>query len=614
MLRSAGEPPFRGRYPFASEMEADLQRLKRRQGLGAVTLRYALVAAVLLAFAAGLTLYTTARAGNNSPFTHATFTQLTERPEQDLYPALAPDGESVVYASMSEGNWDLFLQEVGDKRALSLTAGSGADNTQPSFSPDGKHLAFRSTREGGGIFVMPATGGTARRVAAFGYHPVWSPDGKQIAYATDTFRRPDDRWLLTSEIHLIDVATGRTWQLAGTGPDAVQPHWSPQGLRIAFWGVEGGRRDIWTTAATGGDRVRVTSDAYVDWNPVWSPDGSYLYFSSDRGGSMNLWRVRIDERSGKVLGTPERVTTPSLYSGHMSFATGGRRMAYVQLVRNSNLRRAGLDLTTGRLLNSPAPVTRGLREAVHPDVAPDGRSLVFSTWGKEDLFIGQADGSGIRRITDDLYKDRGPRWSPDGRRIAFQSNRSGHFEMWIVNADGSGLRQLTRFAGINVINGGWSPDGTRIACSFDGGERTYVVKVDSPWDSRAQPISPPVEPAELFFAKDWSHDGSKIAGFLVQRADSLKHSVAVYSLDTGVLQRVPGPGRYPRWLTDGRRLVYGFGSRMYLADVLSGSVRELFSVRPDEIQAGVAIADQNRTIYFTQVSTEADIWLMEFIR
>jgi Tol biopolymer transport system component len=602
------------RYQSASELEADLHRFRRRQQLGPVLRRYSLAAGVVFAFAAGLTSYTTARSGGDSPIKEATFKQLTERPGQELYPALSPDGESIIYASKSEGNWDLFLQKVGDKTARNLTAGSGVDNTQPSFSPDGQQLAFRSAREGGGVFVMPASGGTARRVAGFGYHPVWSPDGKQIACATEDFHRPDDRWSLTSQIHLIDVDKGRTLRLAGTGPDALEPHWSPHAFRIAFWGVEGGRRDVWTIAATGGDLVRVTNDAYVDWNPVWSPDGRYLYFSSDRGGSMNLWRVRMDERSGKVMGRPESITTPSPYSSQMSFSADGRRMAYVQLLRTANLRKASFDPANGRLLDSPASVTRGLREAVHPDIAPDGRFLAFSTWGKEDVFIAQLDGSGIRQLTDDLYKDRGPRWSPDGRRIAFQSNRSGSYEMWIVNADGSGLRQLTRFAGVNVMNGGWSPDGTKIACSFDGGERTYIVKVDSPWESRAQQISPPLGPAELFFAKDWSHDGNKLAGFLIQRADSLKHSVAVYSLDTGAIERLPGSGHYPRWLTDDRRLVYGYGSYMFLADISSGSVRELLSVWPDEIQASVAVADHDRAIYFTQVSTEADIWLLEFSR
>ena len=81
----------------------------------------------------------------------------------------------------------------------------------------------------------------------------------------------------------------------------------------------------------------MTNDPATDWNPVWFPDGRYLYFSSDRGGARNLWRVRIDERSGKLQGSPEPVMTPSPYSWLISFSHDGRRMAYVQQTRTSNL-------------------------------------------------------------------------------------------------------------------------------------------------------------------------------------------------------------------------------------------------------------------------------------
>lgn len=612
IVLKALEKDRQARYQSAAEMEIDLLLLKRKRERGPVVLRYALTAVAVCAVTAGFIWYSLTRSSGDSPLTNAVFTQFTERPGQELHPALAPDGTSLVFASNSEGNWDLYLQKVGDKAVLNLTAASGVDNTQPALSPDGKRLAFRSERDGGGIFVMPASGGAATRVADYGYHPAWSPDGRQIACSTESYLRPDSRWWLASQIHLIGLASGRTHILAGTAPDALEPSWSPHGSRIAYWGAEGGRRDIWTISATGGDLMPVTHDDYVDWNAVWSPDGRHLYFSSDRGGSMNLWRVRVDERSGKVLGAPEPVTTPSPYSGYMSFSRDGRRMAYAHLVRTANLRKVGFDFQAGRLTNTTAPVTRGLREAVRPDVSPDGRWLAFNAWGKEDLFIGRVDGSDIRQITNDLYKDRTPRWSRDGRRIAFISNRSGRYEIWVVNADGSGLRPITRYAGRSVSNGGWSPDGTRVVCSFNGGEVAYLVEPDAPHESGAQPISPPLESTQLFIANDWSPDGKRIAGFVSRRGDLSRHSVAVYSLDTKAIQRVPGPGTFPRWLNDGRRLVYTHGSRMYLADIMSGTVRELLSVWPDEIETGVAVADHDRAVYYTQVSTEADIWLVDF--
>src|SRR5207302_1909774 len=131
--------------------------------------------------------------------------------------------------------------------------------------------------------------------------------------------------------------------------DAMQPSWSPHGQRIAYWGLRGnsGQRDLFTIAADGSDADRggatVTNDAAVDWNPVWSPDGGFLYFSSNRGGTMNLWRVPIDERSGKPLGAPEPVTTPSTWSGGLSFSRDGSRLVFASLDWRSTLLKVGFD-------------------------------------------------------------------------------------------------------------------------------------------------------------------------------------------------------------------------------------------------------------------------------
>ena len=101
----------------------------------------------------------------------------------------------------------------------------------------------------------------------------------------------------------LDAPLGPGNQRLVAGPeDAVQPSWSPHGHRVAYWGLRGGNRDIWTVPAKGGEPVAVTADPHLDWNPVWSPDGFHLYFSSDRGGSMNVWRVKIDENIGEAAG------------------------------------------------------------------------------------------------------------------------------------------------------------------------------------------------------------------------------------------------------------------------------------------------------------------------
>src|SRR4029077_17428179 len=109
------------------------------------------------------------------------FTLLTNHPGIEDFPSLAPDGKTFVYVNRSSGHADIYLQRVDGTNAFNLTKDSDVDNTEPAFSPDGSQIAFRSQRDGGGIFIMGATGESVRRLTNFGANPAWSPDGSEIA-------------------------------------------------------------------------------------------------------------------------------------------------------------------------------------------------------------------------------------------------------------------------------------------------------------------------------------------------------------------------------------------------------------------------------------------------
>ncbi|MCK5573707.1 MAG: PD40 domain-containing protein, partial [Bacteroidetes bacterium] len=361
-----------------------------------------------------------------------------EIPGQEGYADVSPDGSFIVYTRGRYGSSrDIYWQRVGGSNPVNLTADSDVDNCHPAFSPDGSQIAFRSEREGGGIFVMGATGESVRRVTDFGYNPSWSPDGNRIVVATESVEGPFDREL-TSHLWVIDVSTGAKQKIGQA--DAVQPSWSPNGHRIAYWGLPEGTkvRDIWTIPSAGGTPVRVTDDAHVDWSPVWSSDGRHLYFCSTRGGSMNLWRVRIDEASGATSGEPEPVPAPT---GFAAFPHGARRtnqFVYVSDNSRLNIVKVAFDPESEEILPPPASVTRGSKFAVKPSASPDGKWVAFRGGRvQEDIFLVSPDGKQMRQLTNDTHRDLGPRWTPDGEHVVFYSNRTGRNQIWWIRSDGS---------------------------------------------------------------------------------------------------------------------------------------------------------------------------------
>ena len=161
-------------------------------------------------------------------------TRLTTASGPESDPALSPDGKWFVYVSSAAGNPDVYLQSVGGQTPINLTKDSPAADDEPAFSPDGERIAFRSARDGGGLYVMGRTGEAPRRVAPGGRNPAWSPDGQSLVYSTVAAAMPTSR-AVVGTLRVVRIDTGEVRDL--TTQDALNPSWSPNGKFVAFWGL-----------------------------------------------------------------------------------------------------------------------------------------------------------------------------------------------------------------------------------------------------------------------------------------------------------------------------------------------------------------------------------------
>jgi Tol biopolymer transport system component len=207
----------------------------------------------------------------------------------------------------------------------------------------------------------------------------------------------------------------------------------------------------------------VTNDAALDWNPFWSGDGRFLYFASDRGGTMNLWRVGIDEASGKVRGDPEPVTVPVSWAGPFRATPDGSRIVFTSVERERSLERLPFDPAAEKVSGASVPLARSGARIGVLHVSYQGDFLTFPEFGsKTDILVLKTDGTGVRNLTDDGYRNWHSTFSPDGKKVVFHSDWTGTHDLWIINVDGSGLTPFTRSTTGNVksaksVRGGRAP-------------------------------------------------------------------------------------------------------------------------------------------------------------
>jgi tricorn protease len=458
-----------------------------------------------------------------APSAGGTATRLTAAPGQELFPKFSPDGKQVAFTGQYDGDEQVYVVPVTGGSPTQLTfypaVGPlpprwGYDNQVYGWTVDGKAVLFRSMRYGwdltdtrlytvgvgGGLPVplpMPVSGGGT-----------FSPDGKQVAYSPlirdfRTWKRYEGGW--AQDLYIFDLATDEAKQITDNKRTERDPMWI--GGKVYFAADWDGTLNLYSYDVASGDTQQLTTSKEFDvrW-PSGAADGRIVY---EEGGELRIY----DTNTGAI--SKLQIYVPN----------DGVAMRPSRVSAAGNIEQWGL--------------------------SPKGKRAVFAARG--DIFTAPIEHGPTRNLTNSSNAhDKWPAWSPDGKRIAFLSDRTGEDELYLVNQDGSGdLEQLTDDGKEMRYRPAWSPDGKYIAFSDKYG-KIYLVEVAS---KKKKEIAD--DPINFVLDYTWSPNGGFLA-FTLSEPNGF-NSLWVYSVAGGKLHRITGEmwnEFEPAWGPDGNYLYY----------------------------------------------------------
>jgi Tol biopolymer transport system component/DNA-binding winged helix-turn-helix (wHTH) protein len=482
---------------------------------------------------------------------------LTALPGHECAPSFSPDGNEVAFARSeeSESKSHIYVKLIGTSGPpLQLTNGPAGDFS-PVWSPDGRFIAFlRDLSDRHAVLLIPALGGPARKITEIRLAGVWapflawSPDGNFLVIShKDSPKEP-------AGLFVVAIDTGEKRRL--TSPPPAQsamsgdsnPAFSPDGRTLAFVRMSDLRTELYLLPVS--SALEPAGEArqiplLKGWGPAWTEDGHEIVFLSPGQG---LWRIGVsgsDTRSAEPARLPfgDNAFGPAI-------SRRGHRLAYSNgfPYRSSIWRMA-------------APIGPSARDGTR--VGSFNRSFISST---------QRDGA--------------PQFSPDGNRIAFVSERSGHNEIWVCNSDGSSPVQLTSLQGVTTPR--WSPDGRRIAFDSDaaGEFDIWVIGADG-----GKPVRMTTHPANDG-DPSWSHDGRWI---YFDSARTGGQQVWKLPADGGeAIQLTWDGGSAPLESPDGKFLYYQRGTTLWRVSHGGGQATKVL----EGLSSYVNLAIVDKGIYF----------------
>ena len=370
-----------------------------------------------------------------------------------------------VWNGENQDNWDIYVKLIDEGVPVRLTR-DPADDLSPTWSPDGGLIAFRRQSAGrGGIHLVPSLGGSERKISELvGDDPNlksldWSPNRKFLASS----ERPSLG--LPPRIFLIAVDTGEKKPLT-SGPFDSDPAFSPDGESVLFTRASGSMSHLCRVPVAGGEPRRVIYDDDTETSSgVWTPSGTEIIFRSE-GYQGALLRVKA---SG---GKPQPLSPGGQFGFTPSISRQGHRLVYSEETYDTDIWR--LDLSPA-LNGKPPALTRLIsssRLEDTPNFSPDGKRIVFSSnrSGHWEIWICDSDGGNSVQLTSfgGPYITGTPRWSPDGKTIVFDSRPRGKSDILVINAESRAQQNLTADTYEDMVPS-WSRDGRWIYFSSTRG-------------------------------------------------------------------------------------------------------------------------------------------------
>ncbi|HEY6991099.1 MAG TPA: winged helix-turn-helix domain-containing protein [Bryobacteraceae bacterium] len=421
---------------------------------------------------------------------------LTSYPGYERYPSFSPDGTRVAFTWDEPGKRpsNIYMKLIGAGDPVRLTSDPKGDFA-PAWSPDGRWIAFLRARDGGhaSVIVMAAVGGQERELTQIEF-PVtsilhhwpligppflaWSPDANWLLALEKTDQA------LNNRIIRISVETGEKRAVTSpfqetTGMPAGDEclALSPDGKILAFTrSATFSFSDIYVVPVSQDllpmrQPQRLTHDNKNISGLAWTADGRNLVFSSTRGGKLELWQM------APVTGSkPVRLVAGGDDPQDLVLSRRGHRLVYTREFGDVNIWRMGL---SGSETGKTSTLIASTRNEVNPAYSPDGKQIAFESnrSGDENIWVANEDGTNSRQLTFIANAWAGsPQWSPDGQKIAFDCNVTGNWDIYVVGSQGGKPLPVTTNPASDY-KPSWSHDGKWIYFSSSRNGTDQIWKI-----------------------------------------------------------------------------------------------------------------------------------------